>query len=98
MPSVGGIWTGKRDSNAWRPTHNEVSGVVIFHRASPYTAASIEACLYLNPYVEDRIPAELRALGYAAAEDGQVKWHAGRTTGDVLGLDNDGPGPFLYAS
>ena len=98
LPRLGGIWTGKRSSNPWYPTHPEVSGVMIFRSARPYTAASIEACLYLNPYVEDRIPEELRAFGYAAADGDEVKWHAGCSTGKVLGLHDDWPGPFEHPS
>ena len=98
LPHAGGIWTGERTDEPWNPTHAEVSAVMMFRRASPHTAANVEACLYLNPYIEDRIPEQLRAFGYAAAEDYEVKWHAGCSTGEILGLDNDWPGPFEYAS
>ncbi len=94
LPPTGGIWTGKRTDEPWNPTHAEISAVMIFRRASPYTAASVEACLYLNPYLEDRIPEELRAFGYAAAEGDDVKWHAGTSTGQILSLEDDWPGPF----
>ncbi|MDE0294319.1 MAG: hypothetical protein OXI70_08590 [Chloroflexota bacterium] len=72
-----------------------LSAVMMFHNLAPWTVANVSACLYLNPYVDDRVPRELRTLGYAAAVDGDLRrFKGGRSVRDVLGLSEDWPGSF----
>ena len=68
---------------------------MMFHELAPWTVANVSACLYLNPFVDDRVPRELRTLGYAAEADGHLhRYNGNRSVGDVLELPEDWPGRF----
>ena len=69
--------------------------VMMFYDLAPWTVANVSACLYLNPYVDDCVPRELRTLGYAAEADGPLRrYKRSRLVRDVLGLPEDWPGSF----
>ena len=73
--------------------HPRLSAVMMFRELAPWTVANVSACLYLNPYVDVRVPRQLRTLGYVAGADGQLRWYEGaRSTRDVLALPRDWPG------
>ena len=99
--SAGIVHTGKAlwfDNWNRRRHYPRLSALMMFHDLAPWTVANVSACLYLNPYVADRVPRELRTLGYAAAADGQLRRYKGdRLVRDVLGLPEDWPGSFSLA-
>ena len=96
--SAGSVRTGKAlwfDNRKRRHHYPWLSAVMMFHNLAPWTVANVSACLYLNPYVDDRVPRELRTLGYAAEADGQLRRYEGdRLVGDVFGLPDAWPGSF----
>ena len=85
LPRSGrGIWLYGHPANA---TNTSISGVLFFRGAfTLYAPEAVQACLYLNPYVEDLVPEELRVFGYADAPDGELRFHDAHTVGDVLGI------------
>ena len=99
LTPAGIIHTGKAlwfDNPKRRSHYPWLSAVVTFHDLAPWTVPNVSACLYLNPYVNDRVPRELRTLGYAAEADGQLRRYEGsRLVRDVLGLPEDWPGSFV---
>ncbi len=98
LTPAGIIHTGKAlwfDNTKRRSRYPKLSALMMFHDLAPWTVANVSACLYLNPYVNDRVPRELRALGYAAEADGQLRRYKGsRLVRNVLGLPEDWPGSF----
>ena len=60
-----------------------------------YAPEAVQACLYLNPYVDDLVPEELRVFGYADAPDGELRFHDAHTVGDVLGISETAQSPNL---
>ncbi len=97
--SEGIVRTGKALWFDYRQCHSrypKLSALMMFHNLAPWTVANVSACLYLNPYVDDRVPRELRTLGYAAEADGELRRYKGsRLVRDVLGLPEDWPGSFV---
>ena len=97
--SAGIVRTGKAlwfDNGQRRSRYPKLSALMMFHDLAPWTVANVSASLYLNPYVNDRVPRELRTLGYAAEADGQLRRYKGsRLVRDVLGLPEDWPGSFV---
>ena len=99
LTPAGIIHTGKAlwfDNTKRRSHYPWLSAVMMFHDLAPWTVANVSACLYLNPYEDDRAPRELRTLGYAAEADGELRRYKGsRLVRDVLGLPEDWPGSFV---
>ena len=86
------LWFDNRKSCRHYPW---LSALMMFHNLAPWTFANVSACLYLNPYVDDRVPRELRTLGYASEADGELRRYKGvRSVRDVLGLPKGWPGSF----
>ena len=85
LPRSGpGIWLYGNPANA---TNTSISGVLLFRGAfALYAPEAVQACLYLNSYVEDVVPEELRVFGYADAPDGELRFHEGRSVGEGLGI------------
>ena len=70
-----------------------LNGVMVFRDLAPWTVADATACLYLNPYVVDLVPNELRALGYASSVNGKLVRRTGeRSARSLFGLRADWPG------
>ena len=90
------VRTGKAlwfDDRKRRRHYPRLSTVMMFRNLAPWTVANGSACCYLNPYVDDHGPLELRTLGCAAAVDGQLqRYDGGRSVRDVLELPQDWPG------
>ena len=94
LPRSGpGIWLYGNPTNA---TNTSISGVLMFRGAfTLYAPEAVQACLYLNPYVEDLVPEELRVFGYADAPNGELCFREGRSVGEVLGISDTLRGPNL---
>ena len=85
-----GFWF---DNDSGQIRNGGSSGLMMFHNLAPWTVANVTACLYLNPYVEDWVPKELRALGHASSTNSELTWHRGdQTVRAVIRLGDDWPG------
>ena len=85
-----GFWF---DNDSGQIRNGGSSGLMMFHNLAPWTVANVTACLYLNPYVEDWVPKELRALGHASSTNSELTWHRGdQTVREVIRLGDDWPG------
>ncbi len=84
-----GLWF---DNYQGQIRNSELNGLMMFRDLAPWTVANATACLYLNPYVDDRVPKELRALGHASSTDSELVVHDGeRCVRGVFRLDADWP-------
>ena len=94
LPRSGpGVWLYGNPPNAM---NTRIGGVLVFRGAlGMYPPERVHACLYLNPYVDDLVPEELRVFGYADAPDGELRFHDARTVGDVLGISETARSPNL---
>lgn len=73
--------------------NNRLNGLMVFRNLAPWTVANVSARLYLNPFVADFIPDELRALGYASSVDGELVIQKGeRCVRSLFGMEADWPG------
>ena len=71
----------------------------VFRDLAPWSIANVSACLYLNPYVSDQIPDELRSLGYASGIDGVLNCVVGsQTARSILGLPENWPSTSMSPS
>ena len=90
--------TGKAlwvDNERGRTRNNGLTALMMVHDLAPHTVANVSLCLYLNPFVEDKVPHELRSFGYAAVAGGELHRHEGwRTVREVMGLSAGWPGIF----
>jgi len=90
--------TGKAlwfDNDRGRIRNAGLTALMMVHDLAPWTVANVSVCLYLNPYVEDQVPDELRSFGYANAARGALHRHEGwRTVREVMGLPQGWPGIF----
>ena len=88
-----GIWLYGNPANA---TNTSISGVLLFRGAfALYAPEAVQACFYLNSYVEDLVPEELRVSAMRMPPDGELRFHDGWTVGDVLGISEASQGPNL---
>lgn len=81
------VW---RDRSGSRYTR--VHGVLFFRGVVPWNAHNATSCLYVNPFIDAEVPAELLRLGRATVQDDRMVWEAGEPLGDLLGLPQDWPG------
>ena len=73
--------------------NRELDALMVFRNLAPWTIPNVTACLYLNPYVVDRVPEELRQLGYASHFDGELVCHDSKNSvGEIFELSSDWPG------
>ncbi len=80
------------DNDRERTRNAGLTALMMVHDLAPWTVANVSVCLYLNPYVEDRVPRELSSFGYAAATGAELRRHAGtRTVREVMGLPDEWP-------
>ena len=88
--------TGKAlwfDNDRGRIRNAGLAALMMVHDLAPWTVANVSVCLYLNPYVEDQVPDELRSFGYANAARGALHRHEGwRAVREVMGLPQGWPG------
>ena len=90
--------TGKAlwvDNERGRTRNAGLTALIMVHDLAPHTVANVSLCLYLNPFVENKVPHELRSFGYAAVAGGELHRHEGsRTVHEVMGLPRGWPGIF----
>ena len=81
------VWRNRAGSR-----YRRLHGVLFFRGAWPWTAHSVTSHLYVNPYIEADVPDELLRLGSARVRNGEMRWEAGLSFGDLLDLPEDWPG------
>ena len=81
------VWRNRAGSR-----YSRLHGVLFFRGAWPWTAHSVTSHLYVNPYIEADLPDELLRLGSARVRNGEMRWEAGLSFGDLLDLPEDWPG------
>lgn len=81
------VWRNRTGSQ-----YGRLHGVLFFRGAWPSTARSVTSHLYVNPYIEAEVPPELLRLGSARVRNGEMRWEAGLSLGDLLDLPEDWPG------
>lgn len=81
------VWRNRAGSR-----YDRLHGVLCFRGAWPSTAHSVVSHLYVNPYIEANVPHELLRLGSARVRNGEMRWEAGLSLGDLLDLPEDWPG------
>lgn len=81
------VWRNRAGSR-----YRRLHGVLFFRGAWPWTAHSVTSHLYINPYIQPDIPPELLRLGSARVQNGEIRWDAGSSLGDLLDLPEDWPG------
>ena len=81
------VWRNRAGSR-----YGRLHGVLFFRGAWPWTAHSVTSHLYVNPYIQADVPDELLWLGSARVRNGEMRWEAGLSLGDLLDLPEDWPG------
>ena len=81
------VWRNRTGSQ-----YGRLHGVLFFRGAWPSTTHSVNSHLYVNPYIQADVPDELLRLGSARVRNGEMRWEAGLSLGDLLGLPEDWPG------
>ena len=79
----------ERDSVWIRRTgsrYSRVHGVLFFRRANLWNLTRASACLYIDPYIEAEVPAELLRLGSACGQDGVIRFEPREQIQNVLEL------------
>lgn len=93
-----GLWYRGGD----RPRATHVDAVLFFRGVAPWHLADVHSCLYLNPYIAQRLNVTPLTLPFASAENDDMKWHGGERLGTILGLDARWPlessGPTFHSS
>lgn len=90
---VGATRSGKALWGVRGEAHYPSLSAVLFVRGvTPWNLPAVSGCLYLNPFVDARVPEQLQTLGFAAESGGQVRWHEAKcSVGEVLGLPSRWP-------
>ena len=81
-----GAWYGKSGPQATR-----VSGAWIFNDLTAYTLASRRHTIYYNSWASKPLPDALKSMPHAVVEGEVMRWYAGSSLSDVLGLSVDWP-------
>ena len=81
------VWRNRAGSR-----YSRLHGVLFYRGAWPWTAHSVTSHLYVNPYIQADVPHELLRLGSARVRNGEMRWEAGLSLGDLLDLPEDWPG------
>jgi len=81
-----GAWYGKSGPQARR-----VSGAWIFNDLTAYTLASRRHTIYYNSWASKPLPDALKSMPHAVVEGEVMRWYAGSSLSDVLGLSVDWP-------
>jgi hypothetical protein len=88
--------TERMTDGLWRssagPRYGRVTGVLVVSFLYPWSAASQDLCLYLNPHAPKAELGALSSLSRAEARDGDMEWHEGRHPRKVLALPEGWPG------
>ena len=83
-----GVWLGGSKAQ-----YHGLHGVLFLDGAFPRVAATGHAYMYVNPFIDAKLPDELLQLGSARALGGQLVFEEGPRPGEILGLPEDWPGP-----
>lgn len=81
------VWRNRAGSR-----YSRLHGVLFFRGSWPSTAHSVTSHLYVNPYIAADVPPELLRLGSARVRNGEMRWEAGLSLGELLDLPEDWPG------
>lgn len=73
------------------PQYTRVSGAWLFNDLTPYTVASRQSTVYLNPWATIPLPENLLALPYAKADGGNMRWSNGASFREIFGLHDGWP-------
>lgn len=84
-----GAWIGRKG-----PKYTRVSGVWIFRGLSPYSLASRESTLYLNPWASKPLPASLKCFPHTEVIDEAVTYGKGISLREIFELSAEWPDKF----